>query len=65
MACLHGAGGPQIGEVTCGASPHLSCKHDQIKMKDYMHRRVTLPQQVASPTWGPPPPSKQVPKPGS
>ena len=43
----------------------LSCKHDQIKMKDYMHRRVTLPQQVASPTWGPPPPSKQVPKPGS
>jgi len=22
-ACLHGAGGPQIGEVTCGGSPHL------------------------------------------
>ena len=24
-ACLHGGGGPQIGEVTCGGSPHLSC----------------------------------------
>ena len=26
-ACLLGGGGPQIGEVTCGVSPHLSCKH--------------------------------------
>ena len=40
-ACLHGGGGPQIGEVTCGGSPHLSCKRDQIKMRDYMDRRVT------------------------
>ena len=23
-ACLHGDGGPQVGEVTCGESPHLS-----------------------------------------
>ena len=40
-ACLHGGGGPQIGEVTCGGSPHLSCKHDEIKMRDYMDKRVT------------------------
>ena len=34
-------GGPQIGEVTCDRSPYLSCKRDQIKMRDYMDRRVT------------------------
>ena len=33
--------GPQISEVTCGGSPHLSCKHDQINMRDYMDGRVT------------------------
>ena len=52
--CLHEGGGPQIGEVTFGGSPHLSCKHNQIKMRDYVDRRV------ASPTWGPPPPCKQA-----
>ena len=26
-----GGGGGQIGEATCGGSPHLSCKRDQIK----------------------------------
>ena len=52
--CLHGGGGPQVGEVTCGGSPHLSCKRDQIKMRDYVDRRVTPP------TWGPPPPCKQA-----
>ena len=31
MACLHRGGGPQVGEVTCGGSPHLSCKCIQIK----------------------------------
>ena len=46
-ACLHGSGGPQIGEVTCSGSPHISCKRDQIKMRDYMDRWVT------SSTWGP------------
>ena len=40
--------------------PHLSCKHDQIKMRDYMERRVTPPRRVTSPTWGPPPPCKQA-----
>ena len=40
-ACLCGGGGPQIhvGEVTCGGSPHQSCKGDQIKMRDYMYMR--------------------------
>ena len=27
--------------------------HDQIKMRDYMDRRVTPPKRVTSPTWGP------------
>ena len=40
-AFLHGGGGPQGGEVTCGGSPQLSCKRDQIEMRDYMDRRVT------------------------
>ena len=59
-ACLHGGRGPEIGEVTCRGSPHLSCKRDKIKMRDYMDRRVTPPKQVTSPTWGPPPPCKQA-----
>ena len=53
-------GDPQIGEVTGGGSPHLSCKRDRIKMRDYMDRRVTPPKWVTSPTWGPPPPCKQA-----
>ena len=36
-ACLHGGGGPQVGAVTFGGSPHLSCKRDQIKMRDYLY----------------------------
>ena len=59
-ACLHEGGGPQIGEVKSGGSPHLSCKRDQIKMRDYLDRRVTPPKRVTSPTWGPPPPCKQA-----
>ena len=53
-ACLHEGGGPQVGEVTCGGLPHLTCKRDHTKMRDYMDRRVT------SPIWGPPPPCKQA-----
>ena len=37
---LRGGGGPQIGEVTCGRSPHLSCKCDQLKMRDYIDSRL-------------------------
>ena len=59
-ACLHEDGGPQVGEVTCGGLPHLTCKCDYIKMRDYMDRRVTPPKWVTSPTWGPPPPYKQA-----
>ena len=42
-ACLHGDGGPQIGEVTCGGSPHLSCKRDQIKMRGGLPHLSGLP----------------------
>ena len=59
-ACLHGGGGPQVGEVKYGGSPHLSCKRDQIKMRDHMDKRVTPPKRVISPTWGPSPPCKQA-----
>ena len=59
-ACLHEGGGPQVGEVRCGGSPHLSCKRDQMKMRDCMDRRVTPPKRVTSPTWGPPPPCKKA-----
>ena len=51
--CLHGGEGPQIGEVTCGRSPYLSLKRNQIEMRNYMDRRVTPPKRVTSPTWVP------------
>ena len=58
---LHGGGVLQVGEVTCGGSPHLSCKHDQIKMRDCIDSRVTSPKRVTSPpSWGPPPPCRQA-----
>ena len=57
---LHEGGGPQVGEVTCGGLPHLTCKRDHIKMRDCMDRRVTPPTRVTSPTWGPPPSCKQA-----
>ena len=41
-------------------SPHLSRKRDQIKMRDYMDKRVTPPKWVTMPTWGPAPPCKQA-----
>ena len=40
-ACLHEGGGLQVGEITCGRLPHLTCKRDYIKMRDCMDRRVT------------------------
>ena len=59
-ACLHEGGGPQVGEVTCGELPHLTCKRDHIKMRDFIDRRVTPPKRVTSPAWGPPLPCKQA-----
>ena len=50
-ACLREGGGPQVGVVTCGGLPHLTCKRDQIKIRYYMDRRVTPPKRVTSPTW--------------
>ena len=41
--CLHGDGGRQIGEVTCCRSPHLSCKRDQIKGRDYDYGQAGYP----------------------
>ena len=49
-ACLHGGGGPQVGEVKYGGSPNLLCKRDQIKMRYYMDKRVHPPKRVTSPT---------------
>ena len=59
-ACLHGGGGPQVGEVSWGGSPRLTCKRDHIKVRDYMDRQVIPTERVPSPTWGPPPPCKQA-----
>ena len=57
---FHGGRGPQIAEVTCGGSSHLSCKRDQLIMRDYMDRRVTLPKRATSSAWGLPHPCKQA-----
>ena len=57
---MHEGGGPQVGEVTWGGLPHLTCKRGHIKMRDYMDRRVTPPKRVTSPIWGTPPPCKQA-----
>ena len=46
-ARLNGGG---VGEVTRGGLPHLSCKRDRIKMRDYMGRQVTTPKRVGSRT---------------
>ena len=43
-----------------GGSPLVSCKRDQIKMREYMDWQVAPPTRVTSPTWGPPPPCKQA-----
>ena len=58
-ACLREGGGPQVGEITWGGLPHLKCKRDHIKMRDYIDRPVT-PKRVTSPIWGTPPPFKQA-----
>ena len=57
---LRGLPGLADRATRLGGSPHLSCKRDPSKMRDYMDRRVTPPKRVTSPTWGPPPPCKQA-----
>ena len=68
LSRLHGKMPPRLTGLpyladratSLGGLPHLSCKHDQIKMRDYMERRVTPPRRVTSPTWGPPLSCKQA-----
>ena len=57
---MHEGVGPQVGEIPCGGLPHLTCKRDHIKMRDYMDRRVSPPKRVTSPIWGTPPPCNQA-----
>ena len=40
---LRGLPGLADRATRLGGSPHLSCKRDQFKMRDYMDRRVTSP----------------------
>ena len=64
MACLHGGGGPRVGEVTrLGGVTRLSIQY----LIFYMIGRVTIRDiiwrgglRVTSPTWGPPPLCKQA-----
>ena len=43
-ACLHGGGGPQVGEVTCLYTVHhMFTSSDQSKMRDYIERLVKPP----------------------
>ena len=60
LGSLHRGGEPQIGEVTCGVSPYLWCKRNEIKMRDYMDRGVIPHKRVTSLTRCPPPPCKQT-----
>ena len=59
-ACLHEGGGPQIGVLTCGGSPHLSCQRDQIKMRDHVDRRVIHQSGLRYQPGVPYPPCKQA-----
>ena len=60
MACLHGGGGPQIGEVTrLGGVTRLSIQ-SLILMWSRLHVRWGNPPHVTSPTWGTPPSCKQA-----
>ena len=56
-------GDPSNVRLTCGGSPHLTCKRDQLKMRCYLNRWVThlnrLPHLPAPPP-PPPPPCKQA-----
>ena len=57
---LRGLPGLPDRATRLGGSPHVSCKRDLSKMRDYMVTRVTLPKRVTSSTWGPLPPCKQA-----
>ena len=57
-ACLHGGGGPQVGEVTrLGVVTRLSTQ-SLILIWSRLRDRWGDPPHVTSPIWGPPPPCK-------
>ena len=59
-ACLHGGGGPQVGEVTrLGGVTRLSTQALTL-MWSRLHVRWGNPPHVTSPTWGSPPSCKQA-----
>ena len=61
---LRGLPGRADRATRLGGSPHLSCKRDQIKMRDHNYGHVgTPPKRFTPPTWDPPPSRKQVLKP--
>ena len=45
-SCWHGGGGSQIGEVTCGWSPQLSWKRDQINERLYGQAGYLTPLEL-------------------
>ena len=47
---LRGLPGLADQATRLGGSPHLSCKRDQIKMREYINWRVTPPKPVTLPT---------------
>ena len=58
---LRGLPGLADRATRLGWSPHLSCKRDQIKMRDHNYGHVgTPPKRFTSPTWDPPTPRKQA-----
>ena len=61
---LRGLPGLADRATRLGGSPHLSCKRDQIKMRDHNYGHVgTPPKRFTPPTWDPPPSRKQALKP--
>ena len=59
-ACSHEGGKPQLCEVTCGGLLHITCKRDDIKMRDKLKRWVTPPKRVTLRIWGTPLSCKQA-----
>ena len=61
---LRGLPGLADRATRLGWSPHLSCKRDQIKMRDHNYGHVgTPPKRFTPPTWDLPPSRKQAFKP--
>ena len=59
-ACLHGGGGPQVGDVTCLGGVTCLSIESLILIWSRLHNRWGDPPHVTSPIWGPPLPCKQA-----